>query len=246
LEGFSEKSMEKLRYYVYTLVDPRNNEVFYVGKGVGNRVFAHKGDSTFNDTKKIQRINEIEEEGYEVVRNIVNFELSESEALSAEGTLINYIGIENLTNIVKGHNTFWSYSVEEFEHNHAAERVDIDDPVMVIRINRRWHRDISTEELYDITRFYWRAAEYSAKKVKYVLGVYRGLVKCIYVPTVWKKATKGTWDPNEKYTLENDVKRIYFEGHIPEDKVLKKYLNKDIKNHLTKGASNPIQYFNIS
>lgn len=32
---------EKLKTYVYRLIDPRNGETFYVGKGQGDRVFAH-------------------------------------------------------------------------------------------------------------------------------------------------------------------------------------------------------------
>ena len=31
----------KMNYYVYRLIDPRNGETFYVGKGKGNRVFQH-------------------------------------------------------------------------------------------------------------------------------------------------------------------------------------------------------------
>ncbi len=38
---FSQEVCEKLGYYVYRLVDPRNGETFYVGKGRNNRVFAH-------------------------------------------------------------------------------------------------------------------------------------------------------------------------------------------------------------
>lgn len=33
---------EKHPYYVYCLVDPRNNQTFYIGKGKGNRIFAHR------------------------------------------------------------------------------------------------------------------------------------------------------------------------------------------------------------
>ena len=38
---FSDAVSQKLGNYVYRLIDPRNGEAFYVGKGKGNRVFAH-------------------------------------------------------------------------------------------------------------------------------------------------------------------------------------------------------------
>lgn len=43
---FSEKALDHLNgFYVYALIDPRNNQVFYIGKGTGNRVFSHEIES---------------------------------------------------------------------------------------------------------------------------------------------------------------------------------------------------------
>ena len=41
MENFSSEVCKALAYYVYRLIDPRNGETFYVGKGKDNRVFEH-------------------------------------------------------------------------------------------------------------------------------------------------------------------------------------------------------------
>lgn len=41
MDRFSNEAISKMGYYVYRLVDPRNGQTFYVGKGKGNRIFAH-------------------------------------------------------------------------------------------------------------------------------------------------------------------------------------------------------------
>lgn len=69
-DHFSPEVSRKLGWYVYRLIDPRNGETFYVGKGRGNRVFAHvraseglEGDDLDN---KIERIRQIQLAGFEV------------------------------------------------------------------------------------------------------------------------------------------------------------------------------------
>ena len=45
---FSSEVTEQLKYYVYRLIDPRTGLTFYVGKGKGNRVYAHINDALKN------------------------------------------------------------------------------------------------------------------------------------------------------------------------------------------------------
>ena len=54
---FPASILSSLKYYVYVYLDPRDNTIFYVGKGVGNRAFAHLAADT--EKEKSRRIREI-------------------------------------------------------------------------------------------------------------------------------------------------------------------------------------------
>ena len=45
---------EELGNYVYRLIDPRNGETFYVGKGKGNRIYAHIHEGCFYLTRNMR------------------------------------------------------------------------------------------------------------------------------------------------------------------------------------------------
>jgi len=99
--------MEK--YYVYGLIDPRMNSIFYIGKGKGKRVFQHlnEKEEIHSNTEKLRIIHEIQKEGHEVGYVIIGENLSEDAALLLERLLIYRIGRKifdegHLTNIVPG------------------------------------------------------------------------------------------------------------------------------------------------
>ena len=57
MKQFSSEVISKLKYYVYLLSDPSNGEIFYVGKGKGNRAFSHFKEII--DSDKVNKIKEI-------------------------------------------------------------------------------------------------------------------------------------------------------------------------------------------
>ena len=90
-------------YYVYQLVDPRNNKPFYIGKGTGNRAYQHTKFKDGNEnTYKDRKIKSILKENLEIIVDLLYKDLTdENTAYELEKQIIEKIGIENLTNLVK-------------------------------------------------------------------------------------------------------------------------------------------------
>lgn len=258
---FSELALQQLQgFYVYALIDPRNDQIFYIGKGTGNRVFAHEaesGKSPRSEKAKLQRIQEIESTGHEVKRLILNWGLTEEEAFAAEATLINlmnYISPEALTNAVAGHHVHESLTVEDFELRYGAEHLkpeDIRHNILCIKINRRYHRDITPKELYDAVRGIWRASMNTIKRnhIEYVFGVYNQLIVAVYNPDEWHYVHEQLDAPHlnelDADALEKARNRIYFTcadyEQVDENQLF--YLHKSIADlKVNQSAQNPITY----
>ncbi len=229
IKEFSNAVCERIGYYVYILKDPRNDSFFYVGKGKGNRLFQHVQCALENatDSDKYNLIREIHKDGKEVEHFILRHGLEEKLSLEIESTIIDLLGIENLTNSVKGHDT-WERglkTVDEVFQHYDAKAVTFDEPCIIININRLYTRGISAQKLYDSTRASWIVGT-KRDRAKYAIASYRGLVREIY--------EIEKWQPNGD--------RWEFIGKVAEDKIRDKYLNQSLENYIKKGGQNPIRY----
>jgi hypothetical protein len=101
------------KWYVYTLIDPRDGSIFYVGKGQRNRMYIHvwstkKGNPPHKNYKLFRRIREIINENLNVLYDKPFSTDIEKEAYEYEYNLIKKIGLEFLCNLFEGYGKSYS------------------------------------------------------------------------------------------------------------------------------------------
>ena len=212
MDGFSPLAQEQLGWYVYLLRDPRDGEVFYVGKGKGNRAFAHELSATAAEdhpelqSAKAQRISEIASAGdrvqIEVLRHGIPSAGQAYEVESAAIDLASLLAPGTLLNVVLGHHHVQRglRPAQEIEVLHAAKPAPpFTVPVMLVSLNNRWDPRLSAQELEEATCCWWHARGPRRDACKYVLGVHNGVVRTVYRPLKWRPRVKGDpgWEEDE-------------------------------------------------
>ena len=238
IKEFSTSVIENLGYYVYSLSDPETDTIFYIGKGMGNRIFAHINHaiSTPMESDKLEKIRSIHSKGLQVKHIIHRHGLTEKEAYEVESALIDFIGISDLTNIVQGHhsNDRGKMTISEVISQYDAPKIEIVEPAILIIVNQLFRRGMSEAELYEITRGNWPIGV-RRNKAKFAFCVNNGLIRQVY--TIQK------WFPVEARSESQKKKeRWRFEGEISQE--LQHYIGCNIGNYLTKGAQFPVKYIN--
>jgi len=112
----------------------------------------------------------------------------------------------------------------------------IDDPVMLIRINKSYRPGMSDVELYHATRYAWRAGR-RRERARFVCAVFEGVVLGVYEVEQWRKAS-----PPQGQTWIGE--RWEFDGIPAKDPVRSKYLGRRVASYFPHGAQTPIRYVN--
>lgn len=95
-------------HYCYLLVDPRDGQVFYVGKGVRGRLLVHARHvraGRVDNALKCRRIAAVHAAGLEVLELVFVGGLTEREAFAVEKAMISALRDHGLTNIADGNST---------------------------------------------------------------------------------------------------------------------------------------------
>lgn len=236
---------EELGWYVYRLIDPRNGETFYVGKGRGDRVFQHAlntlsgtSDEDASDLKS-QRIKEILSAGLDVGHVVHRHKIETEEiAFQIEAALIDvYPG---LTNIVGGHGSedYGVRHVEQIIAEYTAEPFVAFEPLILISVGKSFEEE--GRSIYDAVRGVWRIDPEKANARRPVLAQRRGIVLEVFRPA-------GPWIPaaklNFQWLTEDMLGRWGFVGQVAETEAREKYLRRRVPDiYRKKGAANPIRF----
>ena len=116
-------------YYVYLLIDPRDNKIFYVGKGTEDRVSQHEKEVNREIviTKKQKILNDIYKSGMKEKRLVVGRFDTEQESFAVEAVLIHWVyGKDNLTNDQSGHMVNYIRPKNNFDYLPGIDEPDFD------------------------------------------------------------------------------------------------------------------------
>lgn len=232
---FTPDVINEIGNYVYRLIDPRDFQTFYVGRGVGNRVFQHAKDELkhFEEDEdelstKLAQIRDIRLSGKDVICLIHRYGLSREQAMEVESALIDcYPG---LTNAVNGYGSDRGVIAAD-DLQIALKRPVYDEPddfeYIIIKTSIN---EADTKGLYNATRRAWRANIDHARKINIVFSVIGGIVREVYEVTEW-------------YQSSESKNRIEFNGKPAIDEIANRFRGKMIPEYYRKqGMSSPFLY----
>lgn len=234
--SFPPEVVAKLEAYVYRLIDPRNGETFYVGKGRGDRVFDHARARLTEDEPdtKMARIRDIQLAGHEVAHVIHRHGLDDATAHEVEAAVID--AFPGLTNVATGlgSSSRGSMHADDVVREYSAEVATFEHDAVLINVNR----SATERPLYDATRFAWRLDRDRVEGVHLVFAVIQGLIVGAFIPERWLDATEANFPG-----LGAAPGRLGFVGKDAPQAIADYYVGKRIPDEYRKqGAANPVKY----
>ena len=249
---FSNAAVDALQNYVYRLIDPRNGDTFYVGRGRGQRVFHHvqgaisalSADDLVNAVDgddadpKVSRINQIRVQGLEVQHVIHRYGMDLNTAKEVEAALIDaYPGLTNRMGGA-GSNARGVRHVREIIREYDAEEFELDQSLIMISVGKSYEE----RGIYEAVRGVWDMRMERAKDYCLVLARVGGFVVGAYSVTGWLRWGPGLFpfDPDGPKT------RIGFEGVPAAQDVWDRYVGKRVPaGLLSRGAQRAFRYLDF-
>ena len=237
MDKFPPEVISKLKSYVYRLIDPRNGETFYVGRGVGNRLYSHISDELDSDSdevgNKLRRIREIRVAGFEVAHVVHRHGMETAVAKEVEAALID--AYPGLTNVVGGEGSGerGTMHADEIIREYLAQPAVFEHRALLISVNR----SASERPLYEATRFAWKLSQKRAKEAEVVLASEKGIIRGAFIPEKWMEATSDNFPGRP-----DRPGRLGFVGKEAPQEICRAYVGLRVPDEYRFGTANPIRY----
>lgn len=244
MDSFNQGVANKLGHYVYRLIDPRNGQTFYVGKGQGDRIFHHINEqippreateeerSETDETRstKLETIQAIKKANLLPIHVVHRHGMEKKEAFEVEAALID-VFYPTLTNEIRGHGIEYGPAhVKELDKRYTRKVMCPDSQHKLLYIKTSHARWTETGSLYEAVRSAWKLSPQHAEEADYVLAIASSVCHGVFMVARWKRSP----EPN----------RWEFEGEPVNDKsIVERYVNKLIPEDKRKrGMASPVLY----
>lgn len=256
--SFRSETLGALRNYVYALSEPsEDGAIFYVGKGTGNRCFAHaledRKDPDFPKEQdsvmslKVEKIREIKEKYNEDPRiTIIAHGIEDADmAFSIESMFIKVLSktkvAPDMTNAVAGKKSenYW-LTVNELDNKSAPAIKESELTKKILIVSLKGNKNVcpypkikTDAELTERTLGDWNVSEAKAKNVDLIVGVYENLIRSVCEINKVEKGERRT----SKYEITSEketknkktIKRLRFHG-TRDKKLEKEWIGRSIIN----------------
>ena len=235
---------DKLKYYVYVYVeidDDNHRLPIYIGKGKSERCFAHIENIDQIDSAKNKRIKRLLT-SRNLGIDILAHGLDEKTALKIEAACIDLMGIDNLTNEVRGHGKeIKRLSISDlFQVKMKNQEVSVlsEHRGIAILINRDYRPTFGDLELFEITRGIWPKKMMTFSKncgAQYAYATYQGVVKDVYEIYDWVPA--GTQEYFTRLLTEERLEKARWEfiGRRASPEIRNRYVGRVIRRERSYG-----------
>jgi hypothetical protein len=254
--GFSPSVSDKLRSYVYLLVDPRTGRAFAVGRGQGDRCFHHvraarDGGDPEPGTEPadeagfpmMERIREVESSGREVRIDILRYGLTTDEASLVEAAVHDALGLRAEPMLGSQRQS----AVEVGSRLAKRAKFKRAHQVVLLRVGGR-----GADPSYEEARHGWRLGRNwldpdSVRSPRWAVVVVGTLVAAVHRIERWEPArspvpapTGGT-DPWSGTTGGGPTGRYSFVGPV-DPELERRYVGKSVAAYLGKGTPGAITF----